>query len=251
MVAQARYAAPSAATPTTTISASRHKPARPSRRGREKTRGPNRPSITPIRAATIGIGAGRPGTYWGPVVTYQGCGLGSQNGHLSFGAPDPNPLISIPVDRGPVNSTLSALGPSGCGNDDILVNPPAYAQPDLYFDAPPPMFGGMLLRITPNCNPCGAAAIAGASIEGVAQSMDPVITVSGALSECAADLRAAGPGIPFVWARSYSSQNATSGALGLCSRAGSSVKTMASALPIPSCLRHAWAALCTPRTRRR
>jgi RHS repeat-associated protein len=159
------------------------------------------------------------GTYWGP-VSYIPCGLGSQNGQLSFGAPDPNPNSAAPVPRGPVEHTLDFLGQNWCGNDRILVNAPAYEFPDLYFDAPPPSFGGLLKENTFGCTECqleqheNALSLDIPDESALAYTAEPVNTASGSLTETATDLHLAGPGIPFDWSRSYNSGDATVGALG-------------------------------------
>lgn len=55
-------------------------------------------------------------TYWGP-VSFVACPNDNQNGHLSYGVPDPDPTQRWPIARGPV-PTQSALGAGGiCGND--------------------------------------------------------------------------------------------------------------------------------------
>ena len=164
------------------------------------------------------------GTYWGP-VEHVPCGLGSMNGHLSFGAPDPNPAISPPlaVERGPVTHKLDFNLEGGCGNDYVLVNPPAEDLPNLYFKPPaPPTFGGLLLGQTFGNKDCQcfdpeiANSLDGGSELGpLAYVGDPVNTASGALTEFATDLRLAGPGIPFAWTRSYTSRDTASGALGV------------------------------------
>jgi hypothetical protein len=87
------------------------------------------------------------GAYWGP-VTVDYCIWGNGNPHLSYGAPDPNPFAEAPIPRGPVHHTFvfdPFIGDDEeliyqvnyCGNDWVLVDPPASSQPDLYFDAPP------------------------------------------------------------------------------------------------------------------
>jgi RHS repeat-associated protein len=161
------------------------------------------------------------GTYWGP-VRYVPCAFGSQNGHLSYGAPDPDPNASFPVERGPVNHTLAVDGGGGgaCGNDDLLVNPPAYELPDLYFDAPPPTFGGLTWEQLLACLDClvdalqNAMAHDSAGGNAIEYTGQPVSTATGSLTEAATDLKLAGPGIAFEWTRSYSSRDATVGALG-------------------------------------
>src|SRR4051812_43615292 len=156
------------------------------------------------------------GTYWGP-VRFVPCTLGSTNGHLSFGVPDPSPTTSYPVERGPVNHTFDAGSGGGgivwCGNDDALVNAPASVQPDLYFDPPPAVFGGIPVAQTRGCG-CGDDRQIAAANDGV-RSDGPVNTASGALVETALDLKLAGPGIPFAWTRTYNSQDSSSGALGI------------------------------------
>jgi RHS repeat-associated protein len=159
------------------------------------------------------------GTYWGP-VTYIPCGFGSQNGQLSFAAPDPNPGSIVPLPRGPVTKSIDGAGQSWCGNDNILVNAPAYALPDLYFDAPPPIFGGLLKDNTFGCMDCqqeepeNALSLDEPGETPLSYTVEPVSTASGSLTETATDLRLAGPGIPFNWNRSYNSADANIGALG-------------------------------------
>ena len=59
--------------------------------------------------------------YWGPVDAIV-CGLGSQNGQLSYAFPDANATTPYPIDRGPVTYTTSTdltdpNNPLWCGND--------------------------------------------------------------------------------------------------------------------------------------
>ena len=160
------------------------------------------------------------GNYWGP-VTYQPCSLGTSTGHLSYSVPDPDPGALRPIDRGPVSHALAVSGPDWCGNDDVLVNAPAYDQPDLYFDAPPPTFGGLVPATLWNCSDCMrqfAENAAGLDARGPnpAQNVgDPVNTATGDLFENATDLRLAGPGAPFVWERAYNSADTGSSGLGV------------------------------------
>ena len=158
------------------------------------------------------------GTYWGP-VSFLPCSLGSQNGLLSYGTPDPSPTTSLPVPRGPVTRSLSASGGVWCGNDAVLVNPAANDQPDLYYDAPPPIFGGIASDQTRGCvctdDPQIALAQDSASGNALAYTAMPVNTASGGLTEVATDLKLAGPGVPFAWTRTYNSQDTASGALGV------------------------------------
>jgi RHS repeat-associated protein len=157
------------------------------------------------------------GSYWGP-VSYLPCSFGSQNGQLSYGAPDPNPASIVPVPRGPISHVVDGQGQSWCGNDRALVNAPAYELPDLYFDAPPPTFGGLLSG--GECTGCdaqnGEYALSTDVVGHTPHSITtrPVNTASGSLIERANDLRLAGPGIPFAWTRSYSSLDTNVGALG-------------------------------------
>lgn len=165
------------------------------------------------------------GTYWGP-VTYVSCGLGNQNGQLSYAAPEPDPNQYLtPLPRGPLSRAVAAdtvnFNLVWCGNDSVLVNAPAYAWPDLYFDAPPPTFGGVPLEQTFGCAPCDLEnyeqAVANNNADGDSQlhTHRPVNTATGSLTETATDLRLAGPGVPFAWTRSYNSRDASSGALGV------------------------------------
>lgn len=158
------------------------------------------------------------GTYWGP-VTYLPCSLGSQNGLLSYGAPDPSPSTPVPVPRGPISRSLSSAGSSWCGNDDVLVNAAANEQPDLYFDAPPPIFGGITTEQTRGCvctdDPQVALAQDAAGGNALAYTAMPVNTASGSLTEVATDLKLPGPGTPFAWTRTYNSQDTASGPLGV------------------------------------
>jgi RHS repeat-associated protein len=163
------------------------------------------------------------GTYWGP-VRYVSCSLGSQRGHLSFGAPDPNPALAdeLKVERGPVTHKLDSDIHGGCGNDYVQDNPPAEDPPDLYFPLPaPPIMGGIGLEQTFGDKDCQcsdpqiANSLDGGSTHGpLAYIGDPVNTASGSLTEFTTDLRLAGPGIPSAWTRSYNSRDTTSGALG-------------------------------------
>jgi hypothetical protein len=159
------------------------------------------------------------GTYWGPVRSIA-CGFGSQTGHLSYGAPDPSPTTILPVERGPVSHDLATSGSQWCGNDHVLVDPPAYEPPPITFPPPPPSFGGLLKEQTYGCLDCqlGELEIAGSLDQlgrnALAYTPWPVNTASGSLTESATDLRLAGPGIPFAWTRSYNSGDTSSGGLG-------------------------------------
>jgi RHS repeat-associated protein len=162
--------------------------------------------------------------YWGP-VTFMPCSVGTANGHLSYGAPDPDPGTNFPIPRGPVSREFAYAGSGNnitwCGNDRMLVNQPLYAQPDLYFDAPPPTFGGLLKENTFGCSECqvdqgeNALSLDEPDESPLAYTAEPVNTASGSLTESATDLHLAGPGIPFEWARSYNSGDTNVGALGL------------------------------------
>jgi RHS repeat-associated protein len=162
------------------------------------------------------------GTYWGP-VTFVPCSLGSLRGHLSYGAPDADYNAGFPVERGPVTRAVdvdyaSGWPPNYCGNDSVLVDAPAFEQPDLYFDVRPPAFGGILTEQTRGClcgGEQGARSLDRPLFSPLAHSGRPVNTASGALIEVATDLRLAGPGIPFAWTRTYNSQDTSSGALGV------------------------------------
>ncbi len=163
------------------------------------------------------------GTYWGP-VTFLPCSVGLQSGHLSYGAPDPDPNANFPIPRGPVSNVFEFEGSGNnitwCGNDKLLVNEPAYEIPDLYFDAPPPSFGGLLSSATWGCMLCqrqelnNALAHDAAPGNSIAHTPQPVTTATGSLNETATDLRLAGPGVPFHWTRSYNSTDTTVGGLG-------------------------------------
>jgi RHS repeat-associated protein len=161
------------------------------------------------------------GTYWGP-VSFVPCDHGTQNGHLSFAAPAPDPGSFTPAARGPITRSVEVWGPgiNWCANDSALVNAPAYEQPDLYFDAPPPTFGGLLPDNLRGCTDCDvgdgefALTYDGSAGNPIAYTDEPVNTATGSLTEQALDLRLPGPGIPFEWMRSYSSQDTASGALG-------------------------------------
>jgi YD repeat-containing protein len=159
------------------------------------------------------------GTYWGP-TSFASCTLGSQNGHVHFGAPDPDPSSAIPSPRGPVSFAKSVSGPSWCANDDIVVNPAQATLPDLYFDAPPPIFGGILLSQTDGClkclirNPSMGMAFDARGDPPTTHTGMPVDTASGSLTEVATDLKLAGPGILFAWTRTYNSTDTAAGPLG-------------------------------------
>jgi RHS repeat-associated protein len=173
------------------------------------------------------LGVDWSGNYWGP-VSYEPCAYGSEHGHLSYGARDWNPNTAVPVNRGPVSrqTDIDTDPPPPppwryCGNDYALVDPPLYEQPDLYFDAPPPTFGGVSLEQTLGCMPgCNvgdqqlALAHDAPGGNGFAYTGWPVNTASGSLSETFTDLRLAGPGVPFAWTRGYNSRDTTTGALG-------------------------------------
>jgi RHS repeat-associated protein len=160
------------------------------------------------------------GTYWGP-TTFVACGGGNQNGHLSYSAPDPDPNASNPIPRGPVNGQGALSGGTICRNDNALVNAPAYLQPDLYFDAPPPVFGGVAANQT--LGGCGSCDAGGESAESLAQAAAPsmtsngpwsVSTAAGSLTYSGTDVKLPGPGIPFAWTRTYNSADNSVGALG-------------------------------------
>lgn len=163
--------------------------------------------------------------YWGPVDAIV-CGLGSQNGHLSYAFPDANATTPYPIDRGPVTYTTSTdltdpNNPLWCGNDSALDYPAADEMPDIYFPPPvPPVMGGIQLEQTLGQGKCpcqdGQQALSVDRYEEgpLANVGDPVNTASGTLTEDATDLRLSGPGIPFAWTRTYNSRDTTSGALG-------------------------------------
>lgn len=157
------------------------------------------------------------GTYWG-AASWVPCSAGSQRGLLSYWVPDPNPSSAIPVPRGPLSRSLSYVG-SWCANDDVLVDAPAFEQPDLYYDAPPPIFGGITTEQTRGCvctdDPQVALAQDAAGGNALAYTAMPVNTASGSLTEVATDLKLPGPGTPFVWTRTYNSQDTASGPLGV------------------------------------
>ncbi len=99
-------------------------------------------------------------------------------------------------------------------------NPAASSRPSLYFDPPPATFGGISTAQTFGCLRCalnnklialGLDSPAGWPIQHTTR---PVETATGSLSEEATDLTVAGPGTPFVWTRSYSSQDGYSSPLG-------------------------------------
>jgi RHS repeat-associated protein len=160
------------------------------------------------------------GTYWGP-VSFIPCALGTQRGHVSYDLPDPSGSNVSPVTLGPVSHMVAVTGSapnhSWCANDDVLVNAPASERPDLHFDAPPSIFGGLGLEQTFGCLPCQiddpqlALAL---DRSGLEYTPWPVNTASGSLTETATDMRLAGPGIPFAWSRAYNSRDTSSGALG-------------------------------------
>jgi RHS repeat-associated protein len=161
--------------------------------------------------------------YWGP-VTFMPCSVGNANGHLSYGGPDPDPNTHFPIPRGPASDELAYAGSGNditwCGNDRMLTNVPLYQQPDLYFDAPAPTFGGLLNDNTFGCTECQAEQAENAlSLDEpgespLAYTAEPVSTASGSLTETATDLHLGGPGIPFDWTRSYNSGDTNVGALG-------------------------------------
>lgn len=157
------------------------------------------------------------GNYWG-AVRYIPCSVGLANGHLSYGGPDPDPGTPFPIERGPVNRVFESEGSGNnitwCGNDRLLVNAPVYAQPDLYFDAPEPVFGGIALDQTDSCV-CPDGQTVNTARDGIFNTTNPVNTASGGLTEVATDLRLAGPGVPFTWTRTYNSRATASGPLGV------------------------------------
>ena len=166
------------------------------------------------------------GTYWGP-VSFTSCGLGTQNGHLSYGVTDANTTTPYPVDRGPVSySTGTDITdpnhPIWCGNDSVVDNPPAYEMPAIQFPpTAPALFGGLQLEQTYGCTDCNLAdrglalaLDAGKGLSPLAYTPWPVSTASGSLTQSATDLRLSGPGIAFAWTRTYNSRDTTTGALG-------------------------------------
>lgn len=158
------------------------------------------------------------GTYWGP-VTHIPCSQGSQRGLLSYGVPDAAPSAFWRAPRGPVGRTIDGSSPTYCGNDDALVYPAASEQPDLYFDAPAPIFGGITTGQTRGCvctdDPQVALAKDSAGANALAYTAMPVNTASGGLTEVATDVKLPGPGTPFAWTRTYNSQDTASGPLGV------------------------------------
>lgn len=160
--------------------------------------------------------------YWGP-VRFIPCSVGSDNGHLSYGAPDRDPGTQFPVERGPVSASFEYEGSGNnitwCGNDHLLVDAPLLTQPDLYFDPPAPTFGGIGTEQTRGCvctdDPQVALAQDAAGGNALAYTAMPVNTASGSLTEVATDLKLAGPGTPFAWTRTYNSQDSASGPLGV------------------------------------
>jgi RHS repeat-associated protein len=163
------------------------------------------------------------GTYWGEVV-FLPCLLGSANGQLAFSVPDPGAHPLFPLSRGSISSDLEASGTwpnhTWCANDRVLVNAPALEQPDLFYDAPPPTYGGIAVEQTRGTLPCACdepgivQAHDRADLNGLAHAPQPVNTASGSLTEAWTDVRLPGPGVPFSWLRSYNSQDSSSGALG-------------------------------------
>jgi RHS repeat-associated protein len=154
-------------------------------------------------------------TFWG-AVTYQPCSLGSQRGHLSYSVPDSDHSAWSPVPRGPVSRTTSGSWPNPwCGNDDVVVSPHTPTQPDLYFDAPPPIFRGLTLEQMYGTS-CECVQIANAGdLAEIPHTHRPVNTASGSLTESTVDVQMNGPGPPFAWRRSYNSRDTSSGALGV------------------------------------
>jgi RHS repeat-associated protein len=168
------------------------------------------------------------GTYWGPVHV-DSCVWGTGNPHLSYGAPDPDPLANFPIPRGPLRRSL-AFDPNiqppptypdkYCGNDWVLADSPAYEPPPVYFPPPPPSFGGLLKEQTYGDCTCqqidsqNALSLDQQGLSPLAYTPWPVNTASGSLTESATDLRLVGPGIPFAWTRSYNSGDTSSGGLG-------------------------------------
>jgi RHS repeat-associated protein len=156
------------------------------------------------------------GTYWGAVSVVP-CPLASQRGHVSFATPFPDPQFALQIARGPVEYVAAQSGGDYCANDNVAVDAPAYQLPDLHFDAPPPISGGIALEQTYGTTECcldDQQLATTADKAKQAYSPQPVNTASGSLSERASDLRLAGPGIPFTWSRQYNSRDTTSGALG-------------------------------------
>jgi RHS repeat-associated protein len=170
--------------------------------------------LTVLRASS---GVDWRGTYWGP-VSHLPCSQGSQRGLLSYGAPDAVPNSFWKAPRGPISRTVEGSGQTYCPNDDVLVDAAANEQPDLYYDAPPPVFGGITKDQTRGCACTEDEQIALAQNQSggnaLAYTAMPVNTASGGLTEVATDLKLAGPGTPFAWTRTYNSQDTASGALG-------------------------------------
>lgn len=161
--------------------------------------------------------------YWGP-VTFIPCPYGAANGHLSYGAADPNPNNVFPITRGPTTRDFAGVTIDfhtfWCGNDQVLDDSPLGAQPNLQFNPPPPSFGGLLTDSTYGSLDCqrqdpeDAGLFNAGGGSPVVHTPHPVATTSGCLSEMATDLQLSGPGIPFKWTRSYNSGDTSSGPLG-------------------------------------
>jgi RHS repeat-associated protein len=171
-----------------------------------------------VRATRSSLDVDWTGTYWGP-VSHIACSLGQGNGHLSYGASDPNPAAVPQVPRGPVSHVVDTQNPPffGCANDHIRSHPAGTMMPEIPF--PPPPTVGIDLEQTFGCSPChvedGQNALAhDGRGNALHYTEHPVNTASGSLTEHAVDLRLAGPGIPFAWARTYNSRDTTTGALG-------------------------------------
>jgi len=173
----------------------------------------------------VAVGVARPdgdwsGTWWGAPVEEQPCpgGAGSGTGYLSFSAPPLQPSPAVQIERGPVTASGVAVGGTiVCADAAVTVRPAAGAEPDLYFDAPPAVFGGVLTEQLFGCLPCAVKkAMVALSVKAMVKAFvgRPVNTTTGSLSEAFTDVELPGPGIGFSWTRSYSSRDSTVGALG-------------------------------------
>ncbi len=172
-----------------------------------------------LRASRASLNVDWTGTYWAPVV-HVPCSLGQANGHLSYGAADPNPTTPTPVPRGPVSYQLEIQSSPlvWCGNDHVASHPAGTVMPEIPFPPPPPTVG-IGLEQTFGCTVCDVedpqlALSLDAQGNPLLYTDNPVNTASGSLTEAATDLRLAGPGIPFAWSRTHNSRDTSTGALG-------------------------------------
>ena len=158
------------------------------------------------------------GNYWGPVRDSI-CG-----GYHNLVFPDLNGT----VNGGPVSTSGHVVGSVICNGDDVPDIPPANQELNLYFQTPPPTFGGLLLAELFGCPDClrqynamihgrtsGPNSPGSHVPDPESYTGDPVNTATGTLTETKDDIHINGPGTPFDFVRTYNSRDPSSGLLGM------------------------------------